>query len=429
MRPPPIDFLCRLAVKLGPATLLAFCFGAPGLASEPAQAFALHSGDRVVFYGDSITQDGGYASFVEAYCRSRFPTWDLRFYNSGVGGDTVKGGGSGEIGLRLERDVIRLKPTVVTLMLGMNDGGYKKLDSATLAGFTDGYRAIVIKLKQALPGVRIYLIRSSPFDDFSRPPNFSIGYADVLRQMGDAVAAIGREQHVEVVDFGGVVTSGVRDAVLKNPDRAKHLLPDRVHPSPAGHILMGATLLRAWRAPAVVSRVEIDVGAGKLSDSEDARVTALNFREGGVAWNELDGSLPLPLDFGDANTELAEVAHADLDSIDSEDLVLKGLPHGKYELRIDDQSIGTFTDSEFSQGINLARYNTPMRWQAYQARWGADNGQTQQRLQRQLLYGADGDPAVISAADLLGRREELDQSNRSHAVLPKERHFSVTPIP
>ena len=146
----------------------------------------------MVFYGDSITQDGGYASFAEEYCRSRFPTWDLRFYNSGVGGDTVAGGGSGEIGVRLERDVIRLKPTVVTLMLGMNDGGYKKLEPATLARFTDGYRAIVVKLKQALPGVRIYLIRSSPFDDFARPPNFDVGYADVLRQIGDAVAVIGR---------------------------------------------------------------------------------------------------------------------------------------------------------------------------------------------------------------------------------------------
>ena len=49
----------------------------------------------------------------------------MRFYNAGVGGDTVRGGGAGPIDVRLERDVIALKPTVVTVMLGMNDGGYK----------------------------------------------------------------------------------------------------------------------------------------------------------------------------------------------------------------------------------------------------------------------------------------------------------------
>ena len=94
-------------------------------APEPAAPFALRDGDRVVFYGDSITQDGAYARFVEEYVRTRFPRWNVRFYNAGVGGDTVRGGGAGPIDVRLERDVIALKPTVVTIMLGMNDGGYK----------------------------------------------------------------------------------------------------------------------------------------------------------------------------------------------------------------------------------------------------------------------------------------------------------------
>ena len=42
-------------------------------APEPAAPFALRDGDRVVFYGDSITQDGAYARFVEEYVRTRFP--------------------------------------------------------------------------------------------------------------------------------------------------------------------------------------------------------------------------------------------------------------------------------------------------------------------------------------------------------------------
>jgi lysophospholipase L1-like esterase len=175
-------------------SVLFLCLGLSVWAGEAAPSFDLHDGDRVVFYGDSITQNGDYARIVETYARSRFPEWKLHFYNAGVGGDTVQGGEAGNIAVRLERDVIRLKPTVVTIMLGMNDGRYRPLDSVTLAAFGDGYRALVTRLKAALPEVRLYLIRPSPFDDFSRPPDFAPGYDQVLRQLGDVVAAIGREQ-------------------------------------------------------------------------------------------------------------------------------------------------------------------------------------------------------------------------------------------
>jgi lysophospholipase L1-like esterase len=410
--------------------ILALLFACSGLrAAEPVPAFALHDGDRVVFYGDSITQDGGYPAVVEAYCRDRFPTWDLRFYNSGVGGDTVKGGGSGEIGVRIDRDVIRLKPTVVTLMLGMNDGRYRKLEPETLAAFTDGYRNIVKRIKDALPGVRIYLIRSSPFDDVARPPNFEGGYMEVLRKMGDSVAEIGREQQLPVVDFGSVVASGIGSVFRKDPDLARLLLPDRVHPSPAGHIVMGATLLRAWQAPALVSRVEIDAHSPSVVGAENASVSALVVSDGVVKWTELDGSLPLPLDFADASTNLAQLAGADLDSIDSEPLVVSGLRAGRYELRIDDQLVGVFLDSDLAKGVNLARYNTPMRWQANQVRWAATGGHEIQRLERHLLYTAAGDAAALSAAAFLSAAEEKDQSSRSHPALPKERHFALSPLP
>ena len=88
------------------AALLFLLASVPALAAEPPAPFALRDGDRVVFYGDSITQEGGYARFVEEYVRTRFPQWDVRFYNAGVGGDTVRGGGAGPIDVRLERDVI-----------------------------------------------------------------------------------------------------------------------------------------------------------------------------------------------------------------------------------------------------------------------------------------------------------------------------------
>src|SRR2546425_9427592 len=94
-------------------------------------AFALREGDRVVFYGDSITDQRRYTSFVETYVVTRFPKLNVTFVHSGWGGDRVSGGGGGPIDVRLWRDVLPYKPTVMTVMLGMNDGRYRAYDQAT----------------------------------------------------------------------------------------------------------------------------------------------------------------------------------------------------------------------------------------------------------------------------------------------------------
>jgi len=85
-------------------------------AAEPS-GFYLRDGDRVVFYGDSITDQRLYTTFVETYAVTRFPRMKLTFVHSGWGGDTVNGGGGGPIDLRLKRDVFAYSPTVMTIML------------------------------------------------------------------------------------------------------------------------------------------------------------------------------------------------------------------------------------------------------------------------------------------------------------------------
>src|SRR6185503_16616989 len=93
-----------------------------------AATFALKDGDRVVFYGDSITDQRLYTTFTETYVVTRYPKLDVHFVHSGWGGDRVTGGGGGPIEVRLKRDVFAYKPSVMTIMLGMNDGSYRTFD-------------------------------------------------------------------------------------------------------------------------------------------------------------------------------------------------------------------------------------------------------------------------------------------------------------
>ena len=146
-------------MRIALGCLAAWCLS---IAPAVAQEFYLKDGDRVVFYGDSITEQREYTARVEEFVLSRFPGWKVSFVHAGVGGDTVRGGWAGEIDERLSRDVIPFKPTVVTIMLGMNDGGYKPFDQPTFDTYRTGYRHILDRLTKEVPGVRLTLIQPSP---------------------------------------------------------------------------------------------------------------------------------------------------------------------------------------------------------------------------------------------------------------------------
>lgn len=71
----------RVRVRAAVAALvLATLLAALG---STAMAFELRAGDRVVFYGDSITDQRLYTTFVETYVVTRFPRMRITFTHSG----------------------------------------------------------------------------------------------------------------------------------------------------------------------------------------------------------------------------------------------------------------------------------------------------------------------------------------------------------
>src|SRR6266478_3240345 len=301
--------------------------------------FYLKDGDRVVFNGDSITDQRLYTTFTESYVLTRFPRLKVSFVHSGWGGDRVTGGGGGPIDLRLQRDVFAYKPTVMTIMLGMNDGSYRAFDEKILDTYAKGYRHIVDSVKEALPGIRITVIQPSPFDDVTQPPRFEGGYNSVLLRYSQFVKELAEREKLGVADLNSPVVAALEKAKATDAELAKKIIPDRVHPGPGGHLLMAAELLKSWHAPALVSAVEIDVSAKKVADTERTRVSELKAGDE-ISWTQLDEALPMPVDLNDPIVALAVKSSDFLQALNRQTLKVTGLKAANFELKIDGDEQG-----------------------------------------------------------------------------------------
>ncbi len=348
------------------AALAAACVLQPVSARGQSAPFALHSGDRVVFYGDSITEQQYYTRDIELYLLTREPSSDVTFIMSGVSGDKVSGGGGGPVDLRLPRDVIDLKPTVVTIMLGMNDGYYRPYDAGTMRTYKLGYEHILDEIKAHVPEARVLVLRPSAYDEVTQPGHGVAGYNDFLIKMGDSVARMAAERHMAVVDLNAPMVAALTSARSKDPMMAPMLIPDHVHPGPGMHWVMADAMLKSWGASPVVTSVTLSGGNGTVVSSVNSTVTEAKAAGQVLSWTQLDKALPLPLPLAatDPVTNLALRSSTVVQDLDQEMLTVGDLRGGRYQLRIDGAPAGEFTSGELRQGVNLARLDTPMRRQA-----------------------------------------------------------------
>jgi lysophospholipase L1-like esterase len=327
--------------------------------------FYLHPNDTVVFYGDSITDQRLYTTYVETFVVTRYPKLPVRFVHSGWGGDRVTGGGGGPIDDRLKRDVLTYKPTVMTIMLGMNDGRYKAFDDDTFRVFTDGYEHIVKSMKDAVPNLRITLIDPSPYDDVTRAPLFDGGYNAVLLKYGEYLRTLAERNHLDFADLNTRLVKTLERANATDPASAQRIVPDRVHPHRSGHLLMAVSLLEAWGATPTVTGVEIDAASAKVKEAANTVVSDVDTANS-IRWTQKDEALPMPVPMNDPLMALAVKSSDFVEKFNRETLRVTGLSAPSYQLKINGRLIGAFTRETLASGINLAELDTPMMQQAAQ---------------------------------------------------------------
>ncbi|HEY3782124.1 MAG TPA: SGNH/GDSL hydrolase family protein [Fimbriimonadaceae bacterium] len=389
-----------------------------------AAAFALHSGDTVLFYGDSITQQQLYTVYVEDFVRTRYPNLKVRFYNRGWGGDKVTGGAGGDAKQRVTRDVKPIDPTVITVMLGMNDGQYAPYEPKTFNIFNQGYGKLLSLLHENAPRARFTLIQTSPYDNFAHThPDFS--YNDALLQYGAAVKSWAEKDQDEYVDFNKPVVDMLKGAFSADPAGAPQIISDSIHPGPAGHLVMAAALVRDWGADPTVAGVELDSASQTVTHADRTTITGFD----GFKWNEKDDALPFAIDLSDHTVQLAVMNSEITKKLNQETLKISHLITGYYELMIDGVAMGRFSAESLSTGVNLANYDTPMHEQAMQVldlvtrcshidftKW------------REIEIEEASIPSVKQASGALEKLENDIFAAEMAAAQPKTHKFELRPV-
>lgn len=315
--------------------------------------------DTVVIYGDSITEQNLYAAFIETWLRTRFPGKELSVWNFGWGGDTAAGGAA-----RFARDVAPVRPTLVLVNFGMNDGGYRGPDQ----GIRERYLAAQRGLAQAIAasGARQVLLTTSPIDPGKRQDGDT--YNEALAQMADGVIALGRELKIPVIDQFHPMREVQRRVQAERAGFT--MIPDSVHPNPTGHLVMAYHILRGFANAGPVGSIAI--ADGRLASASGAMVSNLATHDGGV---EFDLALPcLPMFVpGEARDALALVPFQQ--ELNALTLSIAGAT-GPSMVMVDGAEVGSATADRLAQGVDLASFDkapwtqqAEQVWRLSQIRW------------------------------------------------------------
>ncbi|HTL67257.1 MAG TPA: SGNH/GDSL hydrolase family protein [Lacunisphaera sp.] len=414
-----------------------------------AGEFFLHDGDRVVFLGDSITEQRLYTTYIEAYALSRHPTWKLSFRNAGWGGDTAwlrmrlhadevllfaaddarqTDMVRKSVGYGLERDVLPLKPTVVLVNFGMNDHYYQAFRPDILRAYVRAQTEIARVLQAG--GARVAFLTPQPIEEKRPDPDQDVRN-QALRRFSDALGDVAARTHSLFVDeFDPYL------ALMKASTAATIGRGDAIHPGPAGHTLMAWAILKGLGATPLVSSATIDGRTGRVESTEACRIDRVTKENGTMAFDRLDDALPMPIDpKAESALSLAPV----LMDLNFYDLKIPGLPPGRYTVTIDGRTVSTVNASELAESWRFSRGGGPITEQAQDllALIFRKNDAYFRRWRNVQLYAAP--EWVIAPPELeVKRQAELTRLDREIADLeaaidiarkPKTHHFLIAPAP
>ena len=201
----------------------------------------LRSNDRIVFFGDSITQLGvkprGYVTLIQDSIHTIQGTSGVEVIGAGISGNKVT-----DLERRLQHDVLDKKPTIVIIYIGINDVWHyalPNLQGTPKNEFESGLKRIISAIQQQ--GARVILCTPSVVgekNDGSNPQDVMLDeYSEISRR-------VAKETGSALCDLRKAFMEYLK---IHNPaNQEKNILTyDRVHLNDEGNRLVAQEILKA----------------------------------------------------------------------------------------------------------------------------------------------------------------------------------------
>jgi lysophospholipase L1-like esterase len=199
--------------------------------------------DRILFQGDSITDCGraytdpaslgnGYAMMASGMIAALHPQLAPSCLNRGISGNRVV-----DLLARWEKDCLKLRPDVLSIMIGINDTWrrYDSNDPTTVGSYERNYRRLLEESKAALPDLKIILM-----EPFVLPvPDDRRAWREDLDPKIEVVRGLAKEFGATLVQLDGLLNAACQ---IQSP---AYWAEDGVHPSLPGHALIARYWLEA----------------------------------------------------------------------------------------------------------------------------------------------------------------------------------------
>jgi len=309
----------------------------------------LKDGDRVVFLGDSITGELYYSRMIVDYFTLRYPGMHIQFYNVGYGGDTAT-----RRLTRIQRDVLSLKPTLVTICFGMNDGamtGYQENYPKAMAGLVSEIKKTGAQVVLLTPGCV-----DAEHDAYRWLKKDNWTYNETLEHLAKENLALAAKENLPVFHLYPLMLDIQTRA--KKDDPKFTMIPDGIHPTPPGHAIMAYGLLKAFGCSEQASGLAIDAENGKAT-ADRCTVDGLQVSEKKIAFTRTDNALPVRF-YPDVTPVLKYLPL--MEEYNKYPFRITGLKAPRWKLTVEGIEVGTFTSAELAAGVNLAMKPGP--WQA-----------------------------------------------------------------
>lgn len=199
---------------------------------------------RVLFLGNSITYQGTFVNYIDAYLALRYPDRVYEIINLGLPSETVSGLSEPnhadgkfprpDLRERLQRVLVPLKPDLVIANYGMNDGIYLPFDEDRFDKFKEGMEW----MHQAVENSGAEIIHVTPpiFDERK-----GAAYGNVLDIYSDWLISRRYTENWKAIDLHFPMKKQLEDRRELDPEFA--FAKDGVHPDDLGHFLMAKIVL------------------------------------------------------------------------------------------------------------------------------------------------------------------------------------------